>query len=589
MVLFLRYILLVSLFTSLAAQSASDLGRLGGGSSNPFGGGTSSRSSNPFGSSRYGADLESRVIQFDLTKVGGLGRLETREKFDLIWGEFRRTHSIDVRGCFSPEDGANTPDNLFTQNAFQDYVIRHSPSLFVVEAEKCSKCGPDGTIPRVVNQQVVSEVCRNCRGLKSLKFRTEYRLVWPSNGSPKLPLNDEMRSLIGFGGKLPSTFAAKEYQVERSKFEAKQGSGFEVSDVSMSKSKGKLDLVLSFAGKPADEVRAVGCEVTFYSEEDGRGQVLASATSRAAPSGVLRLTFAQLAYPGVVAESYKFTADFYAEALTRLAAAKSVVVRLNDAPDAKGKLAATEKQPKVFAVKSMSDRGAMGLNPGSAPVAPDIPKPKRTFYGSGLVFTAEGHVFTNHHVIDEGTEISIVVFSNGQLVKKLPASIVSKDAKIDLAILKVDGWTPPEGAQPLPPRVVSSVNCKLGDPVFVLGYPLPSTLSSNVKYTKGDVSDTSGIGDDSTKIQHTAGIQPGNSGGPMALLDGRVVGVVVSSLSASYTMKKTGSLPQGVNFSIKTDYLLTMAKIAGIEVPDYPLSESPVEHVKNYTVQIMCE
>ncbi len=75
----------------------------------------------------------------------------------------------------------------------------------------------------------------------------------------------------------------------------------------------------------------------------------------------------------------------------------------------------------------------------------------------------------------------------------------------------------------------------------------------------------------------------------MALLDGRVVGVVVSSLSASYTMKKTGSLPQGVNFSIKTDYLLTMAKIAGIEVPDYPLSESPVEHVKNYTVQIMCE
>jgi S1-C subfamily serine protease len=198
-------------------------------------------------------------------------------------------------------------------------------------------------------------------------------------------------------------------------------------------------------------------------------------------------------------------------------------------------------------------------------------------------------VFTNHHVIDEGTEISIVVFSNGQLVKKLPASIVSKDAKIDLAILKVDGWTPPEGAQSLPPRVVSSVNCKLGDPVFVLGYPLPSTLSSNVKYTKGDVSDTSGIGDDSTKIQHTAGIQPGNSGGPMALLDGRVVGVVVSSLSASYTMKKTGSLPQGVNFSIKTDYLLTMAKIAGIEVPDYPLSESPVEHVKNYTVQIMCE
>jgi len=123
----------------------------------------------------------------------------------------------------------------------------------------------------------------------------------------------------------------------------------------------------------------------------------------------------------------------------------------------------------------------------------------------------------------------------------------------------------------------------------VLGYPLPSTLSSNVKYTKGDVSDTSGIGDDSSKIQHTASIQPGNSGGPMALLDGRVVGVVVSSLSASYMIKKTGSIPQGVNFSIKTDYLLTMAKVAGITIPEYPVSVSPVDHVKNYTVQIMCE
>ena len=216
------------------------------------------------------------------------------------------------------------------------------------------------------------------------------------------------------------------------------------------------------------------------------------------------------------------------------------------------------------------------------------PENKRGF-GSGMVFTEKGHVFTNHHVIKNYSKYYIVTYENGILKKKLPATLIKKDPQSDLAILQCRDWEAPEGSPRLPPPIVPSRQCKLGAPVFVLGFPLPGTVSSNVKYTNGSVSDMSGLRDDSREIQHTAQIQPGNSGGPMALADGRIVGVVVSSLSESYALRASGALPQGVNFSVKSDYILNLANIAEIDLPSSKPSSEPIEHVKAYTVQIMCE
>ena len=111
-----------------------------------------------------------------------------------------------------------------------------------------------------------------------------------------------------------------------------------------------------------------------------------------------------------------------------------------------------------------------------------------------------------------------------------------------------------------------------------------------MKYTKGDVSDLAGMDDDKTIIQHTAQIQPGNSGGPMCLMDGRVIGIVVSSIGVNYVLKQTGgALPQGVNFSIKSDVLLGLIKSGNISLPASKPSTNPVEHVRAYTVQVMSE
>jgi carboxyl-terminal processing protease len=196
-----------------------------------------------------------------------------------------------------------------------------------------------------------------------------------------------------------------------------------------------------------------------------------------------------------------------------------------------------------------------------------------------MVFTKEGHIFTNYHVVEGSERCFVVKYENGQLVSKLPARIVRQDNRVDLAILKVDSWQPEDGAPATPPPLAQTGDYKAGMEVFVWGFPLSGTTSSNVKYSKGDISDLSGQNDDASQIQHTVSINPGNSGGPLALKDGRVVGVIVSSLRSA----------QSVNFAVKIDYLSNLAKISGIEIPRGTIVGDPKEHVRAYTVQILCE
>lgn len=215
---------------------------------------------------------------------------------------------------------------------------------------------------------------------------------------------------------------------------------------------------------------------------------------------------------------------------------------------------------------------------------------ERTSFGSGIVITKEGHIATNQHVIEGGKEIWIVRYVDGNLVDRKRAHIVTMDSTVDLAILLCPEWKPIEGVLQDPPPMAMSSDLRLGDSVFVLGFPLPHVTSSNVKYTKGDISDLAGLHNDKSNIQHTAPIQPGNSGGPMCLMDGRVAGIVVSSLGAGFALRTSGSLPQGVNFSVKIDNLKVLADSVAIRLPSgQPTSGNPVEHVKAYTVQIQVE
>jgi hypothetical protein len=74
--------------------------------------------------------------------------------------------------------------------------------------------------------------------------------------------------------------------------------------------------------------------------------------------------------------------------------------------------------------------------------------------------------------------------------------------------------------------------------------------------TNGIINALAGLEDDPSRVQISAPVQPGNSGGPLLDRSGNVVGVVVEKLNATWTAKKfSGDIPQNVNFAIKPEVL----------------------------------
>lgn len=135
--------------------------------------------------------------------------------------------------------------------------------------------------------------------------------------------------------------------------------------------------------------------------------------------------------------------------------------------------------------------------------------------GSGVVFTAEGAILTNNHVIDHALSINVRL-RDGRL---LPAKLVGRDPATDLAVIKVDatGLTAAKFGDSDASRVGEWV-VAIGSP-FGLGY----TVTTGVLSAKG----RGGLGMNQIEdyLQTDASINPGNSGGPLCDLDGRVLGI----------------------------------------------------------------
>lgn len=126
----------------------------------------------------------------------------------------------------------------------------------------------------------------------------------------------------------------------------------------------------------------------------------------------------------------------------------------------------------------------------------------------------------------------------------------------------------------------------LGDHVFTVGFPAPGLLGVDPKYSNGVVSSLTGIEDTRSLMQITIPIQPGNSGGAVADAQGRVVGVVVSSAAIPFFAHYTGTLPQNVNWAVRSYYVRPL--LTGIEAsPDERVHQlTPVERVTESTCLI---
>jgi Do/DeqQ family serine protease len=135
--------------------------------------------------------------------------------------------------------------------------------------------------------------------------------------------------------------------------------------------------------------------------------------------------------------------------------------------------------------------------------------------GSGVVFTPDGAILTNNHVVEEALTISVHLRDG----RYLPARLVGRDPATDLAVIKVDatGLTPA--------RFADSDAARVGEWVVAIGSPfgLGYTVTAGVLSAKG----RGGLGMNVIEdyLQTDASINPGNSGGPLCNLQGEVLGI----------------------------------------------------------------
>ena len=199
--------------------------------------------------------------------------------------------------------------------------------------------------------------------------------------------------------------------------------------------------------------------------------------------------------------------------------------------------------------------------------------------GTGTAFfvSADGHALTNQHVVRGCRRLSTP--AHGE------ATVLFEDAGADLALVRVDkpgpNWAQFRDAAP-----------RLGEPVFVFGYPLYGMLSTGGNFTSGLVSSLVGLRDDAKRIQITAPIQPGNSGGPVLDQHGRVIAVAVSILRAD--VLGTRSQPQNVNFAVDGGVARKLLNASGVTTAladaNTPLStEALAELARGFSTVLRCQ
>jgi len=162
-----------------------------------------------------------------------------------------------------------------------------------------------------------------------------------------------------------------------------------------------------------------------------------------------------------------------------------------------------------------------------------VPREQRSL-GSGFVFSADGYIVTNNHVIEGADSIKVNLQAGKNGDRSYDAEVIGTDKETDLALLKI------KAERPLPYLVFgNSDTLKVGQWVMAIGNPfgLDHTVTAGIVSAKGR---TIGAGPYDNFVQTDASINPGNSGGPLLNLDGQVIGINTAIVASG----------QGIGFAI---------------------------------------
>jgi TPR repeat protein len=228
-------------------------------------------------------------------------------------------------------------------------------------------------------------------------------------------------------------------------------------------------------------------------------------------------------------------------------------------------------------------------------------RPRAT--GTAFFITDDGYLLTSAHVVSPPEPKTADGFLDARAVTRIEVTVAGKthfakllkaDNANDVAVLKVEGKfirQPPPGfvldapaqsqdrslaitfkALPLSP----SRAVKLGDTIRTLGFPNTDIQGTEPKFTAGEINSLAGVQDDPRHFQISVPVQPGNSGGPLLDSSGNVIGIVSARLWDIATLKITGSLPQNVNYALKSSFITAFLET----LPDVSPNLKPPRQVK---------
>lgn len=214
--------------------------------------------------------------------------------------------------------------------------------------------------------------------------------------------------------------------------------------------------------------------------------------------------------------------------------------------------------------KNRTDPKAFQLDTHKRSKRQELPKSIRNkirsleVLGSGTCFNFGGprYFITNYHVVKDGS--TFVIESQGFITT---ARIIFKNEASDLALLQS------QRKVFHPPLELAQISPDIADRVFTVGFPDPLVQGKRIKYTEGSISSLSGVKDNKMQYQVSVPLQPGNSGGPLVDTDGKIVGVVQATLNPWFSLRMSGTIPQGVNFAVSHAALRKFIRMSGIQLP----------------------
>lgn len=193
--------------------------------------------------------------------------------------------------------------------------------------------------------------------------------------------------------------------------------------------------------------------------------------------------------------------------------------------------------------------------------------------GSGFIFSSDGLIFTNCHVVDGAEKIMVSLLNNNEI----EAELIGKDPDTDIAILKIytQGYSVA--------KLGDASELQIGQFVIAIGNPYgyQHTVTTGVVSALGRSLQTQSGRFVDNVIQSDAALNPGNSGGPMINTDGEVVGVNTAVIQGA----------QGLSFSVDINTAKEIARqlikdgkvfkaYLGLQLQDVQINEKIRQHYK---------